>query len=92
MREKPEETGVMGYYTKYLGQEFGFGDLVDLSEKIEQAQKAAGKTLIGTCGDCDYWKPLSKHFADTEDGECLARNRIWHKYDGCKKWKEISND
>ena len=77
----------MGYYTKYLGQEFGFGDLVDLSEKIEQAQKAAGKTLIGTCGDCGHWD-YDREYGGFCGNPLMTLSGNISKDFGCNHWEE----
>ena len=76
----------MGYSTEYLGQVFSAGDLVDLSEKIEQAQKAAGKTLIGGhCGNCKFYEEAVGHAWCEHPSEINGTVGPDH---GCVLWKE----
>jgi len=75
----------MGIFTIYCGKEFR--TVLDLEDRINKAHKEAGKTLIGTCGDCEFW----------QDGLCGNLPEWWD--DDCDKfsyaciaWKEKQND
>lgn len=56
----------------------------ELEQEIRRRDKREeGKTMIGTCGDCEEWA----RFPGRKFGKCKERNQEWKFDDGCKFWK-----
>lgn len=52
--------------------------------------KHLGKTLIGICGDCQYWIQDHRNLGRKDYGLCEKRRQDYMSNDGCIHWKEKS--